>query len=146
VLKPSGDLEDAEAPAQTALAREALRHAVRSRESNRRSTGAEPTDVIEKWRGLIAARWTLVDRYERGGQRYVLARENAPAPQGPATLSTREQQVAALAAIGRSNKLISYELGLAHSTVRVLISRACAKLAVTSRTELVSRLALTPPM
>ena len=146
VLKPSGDLEDVKAPAQTAPARELLRHAVRTRESNRRCTDADPVDVVEKWRGLIAARWTLVDRYERDGRRYVLARENAPAPRGPATLSTREQQVAALAALGRSNKLISYELGLAHSTVRVLISRACAKLAVTSGTELVSRLALTPPM
>jgi hypothetical protein len=32
---------------------------------------------------------------------------------GPARLSEREQQGVALAALGRSNKLITYELGLA---------------------------------
>jgi DNA-binding NarL/FixJ family response regulator len=38
----------------------------------------------------------------------------------------REQQVVALATLGRTNKFIAYELGLAHSTVRVLMARACA--------------------
>lgn len=59
-------------------------------------------------------------------------------PRGFDSLSGREQQVAVLATQGRSNKLIAYELGLAHSTVRVLITRACAKLGVSSRAQLVA--------
>jgi DNA-binding CsgD family transcriptional regulator len=46
----------------------------------------------------------------------------------------------ALALLGRSNKLIAYELGLAHATVRVLTARAASKLGVTSRAALLARL------
>ena len=46
-----------------------------------------------------------------------------------------------MAALGRSNKLIAYELGLAHSTIRVIVARACANLEVPSRRALVARLA-----
>jgi len=53
-------------------------------------------------------------------------------------LSGRERQVLELAALRRSNKLIAYELGLAHATVRVLLSRAASKLGATSRAALVA--------
>ncbi len=89
---------------------------------------------------MVEARWTLVDRYEENGRRYVLARENAPGGRRAGRLSTREQQVASLAALGRSSKLIAYELGIAYATVRVLMARACAKLGVSSRAELALRL------
>lgn len=56
---------------------------------------------------VIAARWTLGYDYRLGGRRSVLARENEPNPGGPPRLSRREQQVAALAALGRSNKVDS---------------------------------------
>ena len=67
--------------------------------------------------------------------------QDAPATKERAALSMRERQVASLAALGRSNKLIAYELGLAHSTIRVLVARACVKLDVSSRRALVARLA-----
>ena len=51
-------------------------------------------------------------------------------------LSAREAQVVGLVALGHSNKLISYELGLAWSTVRVLVQRAARKLRVGTRAEL----------
>jgi len=44
--------------------------------------------------------------------------------------------VVALVALGHSNKVISYELGLAWSTVRVLVQRAARKLRVRNRKEL----------
>jgi DNA-binding CsgD family transcriptional regulator len=145
VIKPSGDVEHAEGGARTKSARQALRLAVRQREDSRKSLGVQAGAVLRRWRGLVAARWTLIDHYESGGQRFVLARENAPSPGGLAQLSERERQVASLAALGRSNKLIAYELGLAHSTVRVLVARACAKLAAPSRAELISRLSRADP-
>jgi DNA-binding NarL/FixJ family response regulator len=54
-------------------------------------------------------------------------------------LSDRERQVVSLATLGRTNKMIAYELGLAHSTVRVLMARASAKLHTGSRHELVAQ-------
>ena len=68
----------------------------------------------------VSARWTLVDRYERDGRRYIVAREGAARTRGAAALSERERQVVALASLGRSNKLIAYELGPAHATTRVM--------------------------
>jgi DNA-binding NarL/FixJ family response regulator len=46
-----------------------------------------------------------------------------------------------LQALGRSNKLIAYELGLAHSTVRVLVARAAEKCGARARAELMARIA-----
>ena len=92
---------------------------------------------------MVSARWTLVDQFESGGQRYVVARENAPRAMGPALLTQRENQVVSLAALGRTNKVIAYELGLAYATVRVLMGRACAKLGASTRSELLARLRAT---
>jgi len=88
---------------------------------------------------LANARWSLVDTYETNGVRYVTARENSPVISGVASLSAREQQVTSLAALGHSNKLIAYELGLAHSTVRVLFARAAVKLGARTRSEVIER-------
>ena len=55
-------------------------------------------------------------------------------------LSRRELQVARAAALGHSDKLIAYELGLAASTVARLLSRARIKLGVKTRLELIAKL------
>jgi DNA-binding CsgD family transcriptional regulator len=141
VLTPLGHVEHAEGAAKDPELGRELAQAVQQRESSRRATRYGAERALRARKGLVAARWTLLDNYVDAGRRYVVARENEPSPRGPALLSRREQQVAGLAAQGHSNKLIAYELGLAHSTVRVLITRACAKLEVSSRTELVTRLA-----
>jgi DNA-binding CsgD family transcriptional regulator len=139
VLTPGGQVAHAEAKAKSVEARQELKLAVRQRERARESAARDAERVVRSLKGLVSARWTLVDHYESGGKRYVLARENAPKPTVPARLSDRERQVVALAALGRSNKLIAYELGLAYSTVRVLMARACVKLGTTSRSELIAR-------
>jgi DNA-binding CsgD family transcriptional regulator len=140
VLTPNGRVDHAEvAAAQSKNARRELQQAVRQRERVRDIVKTDPQRAVSSFKGLVEARWTLVDHYERGGQRYVLARENAPKPLPLAPLSPREQQVVALAALGRTNKLIAYELGLAHSTVRVLMARASVKLGTTTRSDLIAR-------
>jgi DNA-binding CsgD family transcriptional regulator len=53
----------------------------------------------------------------------------------PVDLTQRERQVLAYAALGHTNKLIAYELGLAASTVCVLFARASTKLGTPARTE-----------
>ena len=55
------------------------------------------------------------------------------------TLTEREHQIVALAVLGQHNKLIAYNLGISHSTVRVLMARAARKLGARSRDELIRR-------
>lgn len=52
-------------------------------------------------------------------------------------LTSREREVVAYAALGHSNKVIAYELGLAESAVAMRLSRAAKKLGVRRRVELI---------
>jgi DNA-binding CsgD family transcriptional regulator len=141
VLTTDGRVEHAESTAKSNAARSTLTDAVRRREWARMAaTRDDSTRATAAWKPLVAGRWSLVDCYEHDGRRYITARENAPSPTGPAALSPRERQVASLAGLGHSNKLIAYELDLAHSTVRVLLARAAAKLGARTRTEMVDRI------
>jgi DNA-binding CsgD family transcriptional regulator len=63
---------------------------------------------------------------------------------GLAGLTSRERQVVALLRLSRSTKEIAYQLGIADSTARVLLSRASAKMGVRSRAELVRVATLDP--
>jgi DNA-binding NarL/FixJ family response regulator len=73
---------------------------------------------------------------EHGGQRYIVARRNEPATFDPVALTARETEVLTYARLGHHNKAIAYELGVADSTVRVLLARAAAKLGARGRQEL----------
>jgi len=79
----------------------------------------------------------------RGGQR------NDVRMPLPNALSPRERQALGFAALGDSNKLIAYELGISASTVGVLLYRAAQKLGCHTRVELLQRfrelLAAAPP-
>jgi DNA-binding CsgD family transcriptional regulator len=123
------------------VTRRDLSEAVKAREWAKTGPARRDSQLATAaWKPLVAARWSLVDSYERNGLRYITARENAPAPTGVATLSQRERQVGFLAELGHSNKLIAYELGLAHSTVRVLLARAAVKMGARTRAELIRQL------
>jgi DNA-binding NarL/FixJ family response regulator len=56
-------------------------------------------------------------------------------------LTQRERQVVVRALRGGANKEIAYDLGLAHSTVRVFMARAAIKLGAGSREELLEKAA-----
>jgi DNA-binding CsgD family transcriptional regulator len=148
VFSPSAKLLHAEGDAAKPEARAALAQAVvaidRARGRQRR---ADPDGALAARKGLVAARWSLVDEFESDGKRYVVARENEPSSVPITALSKRERQIVGYVALGHSSKLIAYELGIADSTVRVLLSRAMQRLQVTSREELATRLltAETPP-
>jgi len=138
VLSPSGSVAHATGAAATPKAREILRNAVRAVDRARGPLRARcPEEAVEVWRGLVSGRWSLVDRFESDGRRYVLAYRNDPAAPDPRGLTPRERQVAGYAALGQSNKLIAYELGISAATVGVLIGRATAKLGFKSRAEFV---------
>ena len=69
-----------------------------------------------------------------------VARENQPEVAQLFALSIREAQVVSYVALGHSHKLIAYTLGLSISTVASHVKRACKKLGVSSRVELVRTL------
>lgn len=140
ILTPRGRIEHVERAANSDEARANLKEAAdMQRRARGRARKDTPDEAIELWKGLVAGRWTLVDRYESDGKRYIVARENTPLTGSAQPLSEREKQVVALGSLGRTNKLIAYELGIAHATVRVLFARAARKLGVQSRPELIAR-------
>jgi DNA-binding CsgD family transcriptional regulator len=65
----------------------------------------------------------------------------APSPGVVTALTDRERQVVLCAIRGFTNKEIAYELGLADSTVRVLMARAASKFGAHSRKELLEKAA-----
>ncbi|MBL8918216.1 MAG: helix-turn-helix transcriptional regulator [Myxococcaceae bacterium] len=141
VLEPDGALAHAEGPATDGAARLALRGAAVALDKARaRAVKTPDADAaIEAWRPLVEARWTLYDHFERDGRRYYVARRNDPALAEDA-LTPRERQVVGFAALGHSNKLIAYELGLGASTVATHLSSAAKKLGLTSRLALIKQL------
>jgi DNA-binding CsgD family transcriptional regulator len=140
ILTPSGRVDHAVGAASTTGARKSLREATlvidRSRGSMRLR---EPERALAAWTGLVAARWTLLDHFDSDGKRYVLARQNDAPMHGAATLTDRERQALGYAAMGHTNKLIAYEMGVSASTVGVLLHRAAKKLRARSRAELIER-------
>ncbi|MGD0679425.1 MAG: LuxR C-terminal-related transcriptional regulator [Polyangiaceae bacterium] len=142
VLDAGGEVHHAVGLATHRPALRALREAVIEVERARGELRhRDPDRALASWKGLVAGRWTLVDHFEHGGRRYVLARDNEPHVHEPGVLSQRERQVVAYATMGRSNKEIAYDLGIAHSTVKVLLFRARAKLGAKNRAELLQILA-----
>src|SRR5262249_45143295 len=140
ILSPNGKVDEANGEAKAQTARDALRDAVRDLERARSRAGRRnPDKAVEQWKALVDSRWSLVDHFETDGKRYLVARRNDVHVEGYAELSERERQVLAYAALGHTNKLIAYELGLAYSTWRALLFRAAARRGVTRRRALTAK-------
>jgi len=105
-----------------------------SRSGENRPSGIHPAS---RRRGR-RAKWTVVKQFEQGGHRYQLRSQPLEQRGETASLTEREEEVLTCALDGHSNKSIAYELGVAPSTVGVLLFRAAAKLGVKSRRDLLS--------
>jgi len=139
VLAPDGAVAHAAGAAEPRAARESLGAAVRRIEGARgRLRKTSPEEALELWRGLVDGRWSLVDHHEADGRRWVLVRRNEPGLDDPLTLTPRERQVLAYAALGHSGKYVAYLLGLAPTTVSAHLAAACRKLGVRDRREAVA--------
>jgi len=139
VLTPDGAVEHAVGEARVDEARQSLRSAVVHLEEARgRLRASDPDRAVGSWKGLVSTRWTLVDQFESDGKRYVLAHRNEPKLAGLDALTERERQALAYAALGHTNKLVAYELGVSASTVAVLLHRAARKLGASTREELLA--------
>ena len=142
VLSPNGRVLDAgtacEAPQTRRSLSEAVLRAERARGTLRRTDEGEATNL---WKALVAGRWSIVEIVESDGKRLLLARSNRPNSPDLAALTPEENDVVWLATLGHSYKYIGYELGLTVSSVLRRLSRAMTKLGVSTRSELVRKLA-----
>lgn len=136
VLDPGGRVVDAEGEAQSA--RTALREAA-IRIDRARTRRRRHDDALGAWTALVHGRWSLVDHFESDGRRFVLALANPPRARDPRALTADERAVIAYAAMGHSNKLMAYALGIPEGTVASRLRLAMRKLGVRSRVELVER-------
>lgn len=137
VLEPGGRVVHAEKAARSARALEALRRRARQIDRARSAPGRrDPAHALEAWEGLVSGRWSLIDRFDSDGRRYLVARRNDPHAAAPRALSARERQILAYAALGYANKHIAYTLGLAPSTVSSHLRTAMRRIGVPSRAAL----------
>jgi DNA-binding CsgD family transcriptional regulator len=137
VLDDRGELVDAN-DSEIIVERDTLRHATHRREAARGPLRRDDASATASWQGLVSARWSLTDGFAHG-RRYVVVRANQVLTPDVASLAERERQVIALASMGHTNKEVAYELGLAQSTVRVLMARAADKLGAQGRTDAIAR-------
>lgn len=140
VLEVDGTIAHAEGEAKKPEAQAVLRAAASAVDRARAKTlhSGDASHALDTWKPLIDATWTLYDTFDRDGRRYYVVRKNESARATP-ELTRRERQVLGFAALGHSNKLIAYELGLAASTVASHLSSLAKKLGVESRVELVRK-------
>jgi DNA-binding NarL/FixJ family response regulator len=142
VIDENGRMQHAEGAAKKRTPRDALLRAMRRMTSTRRSApSSDARRDIHDWESVTCDRWSLVEYVDTDGKRLMLAVDNRPAPPSLELLSEREREVVLWAAAGHENKVIAYELGLSPSTVRVLLSRAAAKVGARSRAELLEKVA-----
>jgi DNA-binding CsgD family transcriptional regulator len=119
-------------------ARQALRHAVLALvHAPGRKRFDDPKRVPVTMQALLEARWSIVDHFKTDGTYYLVALASDLNATAMGLLTERERQVAALVAAGFSNKAIACELGIATSTVGVLLGRAMHRTGARSRRELV---------
>ncbi len=136
IIEPGGAVQHAVGAAEPAGARAALvRATARLDRARRRETDSR--NAVELWTALVSGRWSIVDRFDTDGRRFFLAWRNDPAVPTSRELTPRELQVASYAALGHSNKLIAYSLGLSESTVATHLTTARTKLGLRTRLELI---------
>lgn len=137
IFTATGRLEYVEGAAEHA--RRSLAHAVLAVNRARGNLRADDPDAaLDAWKGLIAGRWSLVDHIDTDGKRFLVARKNAPDPDGPEGLSLRERQVLASRARGLALKLIAYDLGLSIASVSKSLQTGMAKLGLSCEPDLVA--------
>lgn len=145
VLEPDGRFAHAEGEAKSHSAREVLREAARQLDRARGPMRREDGDgALELWRGLVDGRWSLLDRFESDGRRYVVAVRNEPPFRDPRGLTPRQRHVAHLVSMGHSNKEVAYALGLSASAVSTHVSAVLRRLGLRRREQLVAALSPGP--
>ena len=145
ILEPSGRVLHASGLAKTPAAREILRDAaLRAERARTARTRRDTSTALDLWQELIAGRWTLIQRFDADGRRFLLARRNAAAVQKYVQLTSREQDVTRRVLGGESNKSIAHDLLVTEAAISEHLRSALSKLNLRSVGELRAVLASRP--
>lgn len=138
VLSPSGRLHHAEGPATSNRARRRLVDAVKRIEEARGALRRrDPAAALALWEGLIDGRWSLVDRWESDGRRYLVAHANQPGElTDPRALGATERMYLEYHVRGASTAEIAMALGCSAATVGRALSSIKRRFRLSSREEL----------
>ena len=137
VLDPCGKVQHLTERASNNSSCNHLRNAVLIVESIRNGKSRDdPEKTLPLWQGLISGRWSLVDRFDSDGKRFIVAVRNDPDHTDPRGLTARERQVAEYVGMGYGNKVIAYTLGITPTAVSNNITRILCKLGLQRRVEL----------
>src|SRR5688572_29139524 len=99
---------------ENGLARDSVRERVVAARPGPLRVRAPSSELRDAWNALVSGQWSVVDRFERNGRRFVVARRQPEAHERP-RLSAREKAVLYRAAMGKSNKAIAHEMDLSES-------------------------------
>jgi DNA-binding CsgD family transcriptional regulator len=105
--------------------------------AGRHSTSGHGLTPAHLWSGLLDGQWSIVDRLDQQGRRFLVAQKNFDTSVSQGALTSRERQVIARAATGKSVKEIAFEFSIASSTVTQILRVAFLKMGISCRTELV---------
>jgi DNA-binding CsgD family transcriptional regulator len=137
IFTATGRLAHAEPPAQRA--HEVLAQGVLSMaEARGKLRRHDPDAALDAWKGLVAGRWSLLERIDTDGKCFLVAHRNDPQISRPMAISLRERQILSARGRGLSIKLIAYELGLSSATVSRTLRAGMAKLGIVREAELAS--------
>lgn len=128
-LSPDGKVLDASANAEADRDQLSLR--VRAIEAARHA--ADEEEALVRWKALVSGQWSLVEVFESDGRRMFVARKN-PLPMGRQfALTSAEETVLKLVALGNSQKLVAYSLGISEGAVSMHLRGATLKLGLRNR-------------
>ncbi len=138
ILTPGGRVAHAEGRGGDPVVRERLRTAVLRREKARtRLRQSQPDEALELFEGLVDGRFTVVDRFDNDGRRYLVAFENPPELAALRALTAREREILCRAIEGEPLKRIALELGLTPSAASAYLVAARKKTGLRTREEMV---------
>lgn len=122
---------------QEPMATDAVRAATKAIDRARTRSLRMDERALDLWPALHAGRFSVVPAH--GDEPSYRAIENRPTSASLGMLTSRESTAVTLLCLGRSNKAMAYELGIAPSTVSTLLTSAARKLGVTGAREIISR-------
>lgn len=132
-LAHNGKFLDLREPTVTSQLRQGVSRHVTSVERGRSKRRRSEWEAVDAWTALVAGRWVLVEREERGIGRHYAIFESGRG-QTLRALSALEARVAELSARGLPGKSVAYALGIAPATVSKHLATAAIKLGLPNRT------------
>ncbi|MEZ4438266.1 MAG: helix-turn-helix transcriptional regulator [Polyangiaceae bacterium] len=139
VVDERGRVTHAEGTLKAPSHRERLLEEVKRVDRARRhAQRADPLKALSLWQGLVSGTWSLVERFDSDGRRFMVAVRNDPNRALCAEpLTRRQRQVLFYAAAGLGIQETAYFLGLHRSSVQGHLRAGLRRLGLRSRSELI---------